>query len=52
MFIDKKPLLTDEFLNELAKEISTTYGGPAYEKSDLSVKQGYWMRNSKRKREK
>jgi hypothetical protein len=40
MSTQKKPILTDEFLDELAKEISQLYGGPEYEKSDLPPKQG------------
>ncbi|MFF2448807.1 bacitracin ABC transporter ATP-binding protein [Neobacillus sp. NPDC058068] len=39
MSTQKKPILTDEFLDELAKEISQLYGGPEYENSDMQVKQ-------------
>ena len=42
----KKPLLTDEFLDELAKEISLFYGGPDYENDDLQVKSGEWMQKA------
>jgi len=31
----KKPLLTDEFLDELAKEISQLNGGPSYEQNSV-----------------
>lgn len=30
-----KPLLTDDFLDEVAKEISELYGGPTAEQNDL-----------------
>jgi len=32
---NKNPLLTDEFLDELAKEISQLYGGPSHEQNDV-----------------
>ncbi|SDN24380.1 hypothetical protein SAMN04488137_3724 [Fictibacillus solisalsi] len=34
----KEPLLTDEFLDQLAKEINELYGGPAFEQGDVSEK--------------
>ncbi|WP_152681075.1 hypothetical protein [Neobacillus vireti] len=39
MSTQKKPLLTDEFLDELAKEISQLYGDPEYENRGMPVRQ-------------
>ncbi|MFK9092657.1 bacitracin ABC transporter ATP-binding protein [Bacillus salipaludis] len=47
MFSHKKPLLTDEFLDELAKEISLLYGDPAKEQNEEQEHEGYWMQNHK-----
>ncbi|MBO0960477.1 bacitracin ABC transporter ATP-binding protein [Neobacillus sp. MM2021_6] len=44
----KKPLFTDRFLDELAREISQLYGGPEYknEDEDSQVGGGDWKQKS------
>ncbi|WP_235749545.1 hypothetical protein [Neobacillus bataviensis] len=51
MFSPKKPILTDQFLDELAKEISLLYGNPEYENKVLRVKSGVEIQKSKQNRE-
>ncbi|AZV44865.1 hypothetical protein [Peribacillus asahii] len=37
MFKENKPFLTDEFLDELAKEINQQYGGYIHEQNTESI---------------
>ncbi|MFZ7947009.1 MULTISPECIES: hypothetical protein [Bacillaceae] len=46
MSTHKKPLFTDEFLEELAKEISLLYGGPDYKTDHLKEKSEGGKQNS------
>ncbi|RXZ00713.1 MULTISPECIES: hypothetical protein [Fictibacillus] len=38
MMEKKEPLLSDEFLDTLKREINDLYGGPAFEQGDASEK--------------
>ncbi|WHZ02918.1 bacitracin ABC transporter ATP-binding protein [Neobacillus sp. YX16] len=37
MFKENRPLLTDEFLDELANEINQQYGGPIKEQNEEPI---------------